>query len=156
MNALPFAIVGSETEVTNSQGVKVRGREYLWGNVEVENEAHCDFVKLRSLLIRTHMHDLITHTNEVHYENYRNKLLLSQGKSENDSVLSKKPFSGKADEEALRRRFTEQVRAEEARFRTWEQKLIGERDRLNKDLENQHSIVKILEEEVEELKSARR
>ena len=37
----------------------------------VENEDHCDFRKLRSLLIRTHMLDLISTTEEVHYENYR-------------------------------------------------------------------------------------
>jgi cell division control protein 12 len=39
----------------------------------------------------------------------------------------------------LRKRFTEQVKVEEQRFRTWEQKLIGERDRLNKDLESTHA-----------------
>src|SRR5258708_27137478 len=37
----------------------------------VENENHCDFRKLRSLLIRTHMLDLISTTEEIHYENYR-------------------------------------------------------------------------------------
>lgn len=37
----------------------------------VENEEHCDFKKLRSLLIRTHMLDLITTSEEGHYENYR-------------------------------------------------------------------------------------
>jgi septin family protein len=38
----------------------------------VENEDHCDFQKLRQLLIRTHMLDLISSTEESHYENYRN------------------------------------------------------------------------------------
>lgn len=37
----------------------------------VENEEHCDFKKLRSLLIRTHMLDLINTSEEGHYENYR-------------------------------------------------------------------------------------
>lgn len=37
----------------------------------VENQAHCDFVKLRNMLIRTHMHDLKDVTCDVHYENYR-------------------------------------------------------------------------------------
>lgn len=37
----------------------------------VENEEHCDFKKLRSLLIRTHMLDLITTSEDSHYENYR-------------------------------------------------------------------------------------
>lgn len=37
----------------------------------VENQSHCDFVKLRNMLIRTHMHDLKDVTCDVHYENYR-------------------------------------------------------------------------------------
>ena len=55
----------------------------------------------------------------------------------------------KEEEEALRKRFTEQVKIEEQRFRTWEQKLIGERDRLNKDLEQTHTQIKALESELE-------
>ena len=38
--------------------------------VKVENPTHCDFVKLRTMLI-THMQDLQEVTNDVHYENYR-------------------------------------------------------------------------------------
>lgn len=37
----------------------------------MENSAHCDFVKLRNMLIRTHMQDLKDVTRETHYENYR-------------------------------------------------------------------------------------
>ncbi|KAJ7575297.1 septin [Mycena floridula] len=37
----------------------------------LENEAHCDFKKLRSLLIRIHMLDLISTIEDSHYENYR-------------------------------------------------------------------------------------
>src|SRR4051794_19983346 len=33
----------------------------------VENDDHCDFRKLRSLLLRVHMLDLITTTEETHY-----------------------------------------------------------------------------------------
>ena len=49
---MPYSIVASTTEVTNAAGKKVAGRAYPWGNVEIENDAHCDFRKLRSLLIR--------------------------------------------------------------------------------------------------------
>jgi len=55
----------------------------------------------------------------------------------------------KEEEENLRKRFTEQVKKEEARFRQWEQKLISERDRLNKDLESTHAAIKQLEMELE-------
>ncbi|KAI9619418.1 hypothetical protein H4Q26_014180 [Puccinia striiformis f. sp. tritici PST-130] len=71
MAAMPFSIIGSTQDVTTGDGRVVKGREYLWGVAEVENEEHCDFKKLRSLLIRTHMLDLINTTEETHYENYR-------------------------------------------------------------------------------------
>ncbi|XP_062999783.1 septin-5 isoform X1 [Elgaria multicarinata webbii] len=66
----PFAVIGSNT-VVEAKGQRVRGRLYPWGIVEVENQAHCDFVKLRNMLIRTHMHDLKDVTCDVQYENYR-------------------------------------------------------------------------------------
>uniref|UniRef100_A0A8C4IQW9 Septin 5b n=1 Tax=Dicentrarchus labrax TaxID=13489 RepID=A0A8C4IQW9_DICLA len=66
----PFAVIGSNT-VVEARGQRVRGRLYPWGIVEVENPAHCDFVKLRTILIRTHMHDLKDITSDCHYENYR-------------------------------------------------------------------------------------
>eukprot|EP00064_Thunnus_orientalis_P015675 superscaffoldBa00002952_g15730 len=53
----PFAVIGSNT-VVEARGQRVRGRLYPWGIVEVENQSHCDFVKLRNMLIRSHMHDL--------------------------------------------------------------------------------------------------
>lgn len=99
-------------------------------------------------------------------------------KDDGPDIIAKKSFDlkMKEDEEFLRKRFTEQVRKEELRFKTWEQKvlyssfiityfpyfptfslqhytiqLIGERDRLNKDLESHHASVKQLEEEIEQV-----
>lgn len=43
----------------------------------VENPTHCDFVKLRNMLIRTHMQDLKDVTRDVHYENYRAQCIQS-------------------------------------------------------------------------------
>ncbi|XP_029651451.1 septin-2 isoform X2 [Octopus sinensis] len=67
--AVPFAVVGS-SESFEVNGKKVRGRRYPWGVVEVENPDHCDFIKLRTMLI-THMQDLQEVTQEIHYENFR-------------------------------------------------------------------------------------
>nr|XP_022339955.1 septin-2-like isoform X2 [Crassostrea virginica] len=77
--AIPFAVVGSNT-VVEVAGKKVRGRMYQWGIVEVENPAHCDFVKLRQMLISTHMQDLKDITSDIHYENYRAEHLEAQMK----------------------------------------------------------------------------
>ncbi|KAJ3231427.1 hypothetical protein HDU81_003773 [Chytriomyces hyalinus] len=156
--AMPFSVIASENDV-QVNGQTVRGRQYLWGVAEVENEAHCDFKKLRNLLIRTHMHDLITTTHDHHYETHRVAKLTASGRSDDDPALqARRGFEAKMKEEEaeLRKKFTEQVRLEENRFRQWEQKLISERDRLNEDLDKQHSLVKQLEEELEEIIAARK
>lgn len=122
MAALPFAVIGSTQDVVTFDGRKVKGREYAWGVAEVENDAHCDFKKLRSLLIRTHMLDLITTTEEVHYENYRQAQMETRKFGEPRSQPNENA-KFKEEEEALRKRFTEQVKAEENRFRQWERQV---------------------------------
>ncbi|KAF8603334.1 Septin [Ceratobasidium sp. AG-I] len=150
MTAMPFSIIGSTTDVQTPDGRVVKGREYMWGVAEVENEDHCDFKKLRSLLIRTHMLDLINTTEDLHYENYRQQQMETRKFGEPKVKKLDNP-KFKEEEEGLRKRFTEQVKAEEARFRQWEQHLIAERDRLNKDLEQAHSMIKSLEAELDNL-----
>ncbi|KAH6879715.1 septin [Coprinopsis sp. MPI-PUGE-AT-0042] len=150
INAIPFSIIGSTEDVRTPDGRVVKGREYIWGVAEVENENHCDFKKLRSLLIRTHMLDLISTTEELHYEHYRQQQMETRKFGEAKPRNRDNP-KFKEEEESLRKKFTEQVKAEEARFRQWEQHLIAERDRLNKDLELAHSAIKSLEAELENL-----
>ncbi|CAF3425507.1 unnamed protein product [Rotaria socialis] len=77
-NAVPFAVISS-AQTLEVKGKKVRGRMYPWGLVEVENADHCDFIKLRTMLI-THMQDLQEVTHEIHYENYRSEKLQPKNK----------------------------------------------------------------------------
>ncbi|CAN6664994.1 cell division control protein 12 [Trichomonascus vanleenenianus] len=152
MDAMPFSVIGSEKEIETADGRLVRGRQYLWGVAEVENEEHCDFIKLRNVLIRTHMLDLILTTEELHYEAYRQQEMASRRFGEaRPKRLDNPKF--REEEESLRRSFTEQVKVEEQRFKQWENNLINERDRLNKDLEDTHSEIKRLEAEYEQLLS---
>jgi cell division control protein 12 len=116
------------------------------------------------------MLDLVTTTEETHYELYRQAQMETRKFGEPKVKKLDNP-KFKEEEESLRKRFTEQVKMEEARFRQWEQhvsqtrgilliqvqrdkadsggnvalQLIAERDRLNKDLENAHSAIKSLE-----------
>ncbi|KAJ7895090.1 Septin-domain-containing protein [Mycena leptocephala] len=76
---IPFAIVGSDRAVRTSDGRVVRGRAYPWGVVEVDNPTHCDFGKLRQMLIRTNMEELREHTNDVLFESWRTERLLAMG-----------------------------------------------------------------------------
>ncbi|PRT52484.1 Cell division control protein 3 [Wickerhamiella sorbophila] len=83
----PFAVIGSTELVATPDGRNVRGRQYPWGVVEVDNEEHCDFVKLRSLLVRSHLEDLREHTANALYENYRTQKMLSMGIQQDSTVF---------------------------------------------------------------------
>ncbi|XP_037089199.1 septin-2-like [Pollicipes pollicipes] len=74
--AMPFAVCGSSQQI-EVQGKKIRGRQYPWGVIDVEDPNHCDFIKLRTMLI-THMQDLEDMTHDSHYENYRSERLARQ------------------------------------------------------------------------------
>jgi hypothetical protein len=85
-DAIPFAIVGSSHVLQTPNGKLVRGRAYPWGVVEVDNEDHCDFIKLRRMLIDTYMEELRERTNIVLYEKWRAGKLLSMGTHHNSST----------------------------------------------------------------------
>lgn len=50
----------------------------------VENENHCDFVKLREMLLRVNMEDLREQTHTRHYELYRRCKLEEMGFKDTD------------------------------------------------------------------------
>lgn len=75
-NSIPFAVIGSNT-IIESGNKRVRGRVYPWGIIDIESEC-CDFVKLRTFLCSSHMHDLKDLTHDFHYENYRTEYIKGQ------------------------------------------------------------------------------
>ncbi|XP_068159331.1 LOW QUALITY PROTEIN: septin-2 [Drosophila tropicalis] len=103
--SIPFAVVGSNT-ILEVAGKKVRGRQYPWGVVNVEDPEHSDFIKLRTFLISTHMQDLKDTTQDVHYENFRAQCisqisqhaLRERGKLKRDSISSTNGFDAAISE----------------------------------------------------------
>ncbi|CEF65317.1 Septin-2 [Strongyloides ratti] len=81
---VPFAVIGSTDFVTRENGKQVRARKYPWGIVEVENEEHCDFVKMREALLRLNIDALREKTHEVMYENYRKERLRNMNIKDGD------------------------------------------------------------------------
>lgn len=69
-SSLPFAVVGANTLIQVGSK-KIRGRQYPWGVVDIEDTTHSDFSHLKRFLIQTHMQDLKDVTHDVHYENFR-------------------------------------------------------------------------------------
>ncbi|KAJ2767752.1 Cell division control protein 11, partial [Coemansia nantahalensis] len=71
---LPFAAVGCE-EVLNQDGRPVRVRTYPWGVVQVDNDEHSDFDRLRYVLLNSHIGELRDRTQDQLYELYRTEKL---------------------------------------------------------------------------------
>ncbi|MCP8718790.1 MAG: hypothetical protein M5F18_05780 [Asgard group archaeon] len=99
IDSFPFAVVGSTNEVQTADGRIVRGRKYPWGIIEVDNEKHNDFVRLRQLLIRNFLEELKEHTANVHYENYRTDKLKRMGIEQDNSVFREFDPAAKQEEE---------------------------------------------------------
>uniref|UniRef100_A0A1I7VW61 Septin-type G domain-containing protein n=1 Tax=Loa loa TaxID=7209 RepID=A0A1I7VW61_LOALO len=82
---VPYAVVGSTDFVKKENGKMVRARRYPWGMVEVENEEHCDFVKLREAVLRTNVDALRERTHRVLYEAYRRERLRAMKVGDGDT-----------------------------------------------------------------------
>ena len=150
MSKVPFAVVGANSEVTNADGRKVRGRRYPWGIIEVDNEEHCDFVKLRQMLIRTHMEELKEHTNNFLYENYRSDKLTAMGVAQDPSVFKEVNPAVKQEEERtlheqklakmeaeMKMVFQQKVAEKESKLRQSEQELYDRHRDMKEQLERQ-------------------
>ncbi|RPB21978.1 Septin [Terfezia boudieri ATCC MYA-4762] len=150
MSKVPFAVVGSNTEFQNADGRQVRGRKYPWGVIEVDNEEHCDFVKLRQMLIRTHMEELKEHTNNFLYENYRSEKLTSLGVAQDPSVFKEVNPAVKQEEERtlheqklakmeaeMKMVFQQKVAEKESKLRQSEDELYARHREMKDQLEKQ-------------------
>ena len=152
MSKVPFAIVGANTEVTSPEGRKVRGRRYPWGVIEVDNEDHCDFVKLRQMLIRTHMEELKEHTNNALYENYRSDKLTQMGVQQDASVFKEVNPAVKQEEERtlheqklakmeseMKMVFQQKVAEKESKLKQSEEELYARHREMKEQLERQRA-----------------
>jgi len=168
MNAqMPFAVVGS-TDFVRVGNKMVRARQYPWGTVQVESESHCDFTKLREMLIRTNMEDMREVTHNSHYELYRKKMLQQMGFSdigENNQPKSfQETFEQKREEhraelqrkeDEMRQSFVLRVKDKETELKEVEKELYTKYDQLKRDHADEkkrhEELKKRLEEERQEL-----
>ena len=148
MSKVPFAVVGANTEVTSPEGRKVRGRRYPWGVIEVDNEDHCDFVKLRQMLIRTHMEELKEHTNNSLYENYRSERLTSMGVAQDPSVFKEVNPSVKQEEERTLHEQKLQKMESEMKM-VFQQKVAEKESKLKQSEEELHARHREMKEQLE-------
>ncbi|KAH8835749.1 Septin-domain-containing protein [Flagelloscypha sp. PMI_526] len=162
---IPFAVVGSDRIVSTPDGREVRGRAYPWGVVEVDNEDHCDFVKLRQMLVRTYMEELREFTNDVLYENWRTEKLLSMGVSQDSSVFREINPAARMQEERvlheaklakmeaeMKMVFQQKVQEKESKLKQSEEELYARHKDMKEALEKQRAD---LEEKKRRIESGR-
>merc|ERR1712045_633793 len=153
---VPFAVVGSNM-IMDVDGKKTRGRKYPWGVVDIENLAHCDFVPLRNMLIRTHLMDLKDVTNFIHYENYRCRKLA--GVAGTDKVPNKNPLFMMEEEQKehvakLNKMEREMEEVFERKVREKKQKLSDNEKDLERRQNESTTRLEQLKQEMEEKKAA--
>ncbi|XP_052328076.1 septin-11-like isoform X1 [Oncorhynchus keta] len=129
---LPFAVVGSTEEMMVGNKM-VKARQYPWGVVQVENESHCDFVKLREMLICVNMEDLREQTHTRHYELYRRCKLEEIGFRDTDP--ESKPVSLQQTYEAKRTEFLVELQRREEEMRQLFVQRVKEKEAELKDAE---------------------
>ncbi|EEB08531.1 septin Spn6 [Schizosaccharomyces japonicus yFS275] len=150
-DAMPFAVIGSTKKILTEEGHQVIGRKYPWGVSTVNDESYSDFLKLKDLLIKHHMLELIQRTEYQVYENYRKAQLLSRKtglprlKKAESKLLTEK-------QTAIHKRISKLAAESEREYKEREQEMVKRRDQLNKNLEQYHNEIRSLEKEVEALK----
>ncbi|XP_067322946.1 septin-10 isoform X3 [Anolis sagrei] len=143
---LPFAVVGSMEEIKIGNKT-VKARQYPWGIVQVENEHHCDFVKLREMLICTNMEDLREQTHMSHYELYRRCKLEQMGFRDTgpenkpvrmpDSKKTSRRESLQETYEAKRHEFLGELQQKEEEMRQMFVQRVKEKEALLKEAERE-------------------
>ncbi|XP_069362235.1 septin-2 [Maniola hyperantus] len=159
---IPFAVVGS-TDFVKIGNKTVRARQYPWGTVQVENESHCDFVKLREMLIRTNMEDMREKTHARHYELYRRRRLAQMGFSDVDAdnkpVSFQQTFEQKRSahllqlqqkEDEMKQMFVQRVKEKEAELKEAEKELHTKFEKLKKDHTEEKKRLEDLRKKIED------
>ncbi|KAK9453896.1 Septin-domain-containing protein [Dipodascopsis uninucleata] len=165
MSAIPFAVVGAISKVSTPDGRSVRGRKYPWGVVEVDNEDHCDFLKLRVMLVKNYMEELKEYTNDILYESYRASKLTSMGIVQDKSVFKVVDPAAKMEEERelqaarlhkmeaeMKLVFQQKVAQKEQHLKSSEDELFARHNEMKQKLEQQR---KELEEKLARLEGGR-
>ncbi|KAL7635545.1 UNVERIFIED_CONTAM: hypothetical protein RMT77_014614 [Armadillidium vulgare] len=162
---MPFAVVGS-TDFIRVGNKMTRARQYPWGTVQVENESHCDFTKLREMLIRTNMEDMREVTHTKHFELYRKKILEQMGFTDvgenNEPVSFQETFEQKREEHRLelqrkedemRQTFVLRVKEKETELKEVEKELYTKYDQLKREHTEEKKRFEELKKRLEEEKS---
>lgn len=147
-NRPPFAVIGSNY-ILEVDGKRLRARQYPWGFAEIENDSHCDFSRLRRMLLCDCMQDLIDST-AVHYEWYRqaklsilSPLISDENCNISENKINKNPLE--QIEEEKRSNKIRMIQMEKEMEQVFQSKVAEKRERLKKsekELQYRHDACK--------------
>ncbi|CDR42683.1 CYFA0S10e01068g1_1 [Cyberlindnera fabianii] len=86
--AQPFAVMGSK-EKHQINGETKYARSYPWGVIDIETQS--DFLKLKNVILGSHLQDFKDLTTNFLYENYRSEKLSSVTESESKDIEAGNP-----------------------------------------------------------------
>jgi septin 6/8/11 len=158
----PLAVVGSQ-DFVRIGNKKVRARVYPWGTVQVENENHNDFLKLREMLLRINLEDLRETTHSSHYESYRRTRMEQMGFGDTDDTPQSGTFQEtfelrrsahlaelKRKEEEMRNGFVMRVKEKEAELKEAEKQLHAKFDALKRKNREEQSRLDDMRQQLDE------
>ncbi|KAG1344114.1 hypothetical protein G6F62_004583 [Rhizopus arrhizus] len=146
-NLLPFSIIGSDEEIIVN-GRPVRGRQYPWGAVEIDNPRHSDFGRLKSALLSSHLQDLKEITHDFLYENYRTEKLSRTVEGDDDMSLNAEDMASQSV-----RLKEEQLKKDEEKLRDIEFKVQREIQEKRAELLNKEEALRSLEAKLSQAQS---
>jgi len=170
--AFPLAVIGASTDSLNAlfalnsqqqhyvqpnQPTTALSRTYPWGQVDIENETYSDFKRVRSLLFRVNMDDLIFSTSLIHWEKFRKvKLQSCTSVAVKKASLLAVNATANPNEQEDAARMIEGAKAEldayvskeEKRLREYEQRVRDLKDRLEREIEKEHFEVRAIQEKL--------
>ena len=158
----PLAVVGSQ-DFVRVGNKKVRARVYPWGTVQVENENHNDFLRLREMLLRINLEDLRQTTHSHHYESYRRTRMEQMGFGDSEDDPQSGTFQEtfelrrnahlaelKRKEEDLRQGFVQRVKEKEAELKEAERELHSKFDALKRRNQEEKKRLEDMKRQLEE------
>ncbi|SCU79051.1 LAFA_0B00430g1_1 [Lachancea sp. 'fantastica'] len=173
---MPFSVVGSNEVYDLGDGTLIRGRQYPWGTLDVEDSTISDFVHLRNTLLISHLHDLKDYTHEILYERYRTEALSGEPSAPsshgahfaaNENGAGSPVMSGKSSLHAAERESAssslkqsaagqdtylareEQIRLEEERLKAFEERVQQELLLKRQELLQREQELRDIEERIE-------
>jgi len=159
VDGYPFTVIGSEASYQVGDK-KVRGRKFKWGIAQVDDPEHCDFTKIRELLIKDGFEDLKEKT-ELIFEEFRRGRLEASGVRDapmqsddnfHETLAAERlawEEKSKRDEEELQSKFKRMMEEKEEEFKRKEADIQTRRETITKDIDNKKTAIKLEEQEVD-------